>query len=550
MTDKLNESQISEYLMNVPDEVMEKLSFAMPWQSSEIGQSYSAADEDGFLPALTAEKEDTSTYRVLLQQECWRKFQTSPQVNTAVRGLTGRLVGLGFRVSCPIAEIQDVIDEIQLDWRNRLYNFWPKYVGRSLIEGELFLLFTVHKDGFIEIDFVDPTVLAGGGDDGSGIVFHPTKALLPVFYNLTTSNGNVYDQVPSIYVARFPELVRSLNNSPYVKDEYQRASKTADPAFRKIGGYYRFICALEKGFMTKRAVGYLRTTISWLNHYENLKKYEIDHKKSSGAYVWAFKITEPRMFKLWLSLTDEERAKTGIMAKKSPGASVILPPGIEMEPKYPQLTKISGEDTDILNLVTTGLNEPEDVSTGSSKGTYASIKASRGPASDRVSDEIAYFERWLKYDFWSAIFFLRSSVTDFPSFFPMKEAVGFKNKEPIFRKVKKSPEQIIEIDFPTSETIDFESRAKGLLGVKHGPIAESLGISNKEVARRMGFNSYGRMRLDKATEDELYPDLVYSVDSESMQENTEGEPSKQEANNQGTTKQRPKLVKRTPQESK
>lgn len=528
MTDKLNETQIKEYLQNIPNEVMESISFSMPWQTSEIGQSYDVADEDGFIPSLVNEKEDTNQFRVSLQQECWRKFQTSPQVNTAVRGLTGRLVGAGFKVTCPVAEIQDVIDDIQFDWRNQLYKYWPKYIARAFIEGELFLLFTVHNDGFIEIDFVDPTIISSGGDDGTGIIFHPTKALLPVFYNLKTDAMNVYDQVPSIYVSRFPELARAVKDHVDVKAQYQKASKTRRKTFSKTGGYYRFICAWEKGFMTKRAVGYLRTTIAWLNHYENLKKYEIDHKKSSGAYVWVFKITEPRMFKLWLSLTDEERRKTGIMAKKTPGASVVLPPGVEMEAKYPQLSKITGEDTDILNLVTSGLNEPEDVSTGQSRGTYASIKASRGPASDRVADEIAYFERWLQYDFWAAIFYLRSVATDFSEKFPIKEAVGFKNKEPVFRTVNKPPERILEIDFPISEMIDFESRAKGLLGVKHGPVAQSLGISNREVARRMGFNSYSRSRLEKATEDEIYPDLVYESDAEAMQENAEGEQGKQQ----------------------
>lgn len=524
----MSNEEVTKYLLDMPDEVMEKISFSMPWQTSEQGQEPYTKDEDGFSPAMINEKEDTNTYRVCLQQECWSKFQTSPQVNTAIRGLVGRLVGGGFRITSPIAEIQDFIEDIEQDWRNQLYKFWPKYVARSFVEGELFLLFTVHSDGFVEIDFIDPTIISSGGDDGTGIVFHPTKALLPVFYNLKTDQMNVYDQVPSIYVARFPELARAVKDHPDVKAKYQKASKTRRKIFKKTRGYYRFICALEKGFMTKRAVGYLRTTISWLNHYENLKKYEIDHKKSSGAYVWTFKITEPRMFKLWLSLTDEDRRKTGIMAKKTPGASIILPPGMEMEAKYPQLSNITGEDTDILNLVTSGLNEPEDVSTGQSKGTYASIKASRGPASDRVSDEIAYFDRWLKYDFWSAIFYLKSVVTEFPEKFPVKEAINFENQKPKFRTAQKRPEQTLEIDYPVSEMIDFESRAKGLLGVKHGSIAQTLGISNKEIARRLGINAYSRARLEKAVEDDIYPELVYESDAEAVQEKTEGEKPKKE----------------------
>lgn len=536
---RMSQDEIQTYLLDMPDEVIQNLTFSVPWQTSEVGETHGVEDEDGFPLSISGNKEDTSAYRVALQQECWKKFQTNPQVNTAIRGLAGRLVGAGFRITSPIAEIQDVIEEIEIDWRNQLYKFWPKYAARSFVEGELILLLTVHDNGFVEIDFIDPTSISTGGDDGTGIIFHPTKALLPVFYNVrpdtTKMYGrigvtDVYEQIPSIYVAKFPEIARAVKSHPDVMVKYQKMSRTRKKAFRKTGGFFRFICAWEKGFMTKRAVGYLRTTIEWLNHYENLKKYEIDHKKSSGAYVWTFKITEPRMFKLWLSLTDEDRRKTGIMAKKTPGASIVLPPGIEMEAKYPQLNSISGQDTDIQNLITSGLNEPEDVSTGQSKGTFASIKASRGPASDRIMDEIAYFDRWLKFDLWAAIFYLRSVVTDFPETFTVKEAYKFEGKKPLFRNVKKRPEQLLEIDYPTSEMIDFETRAKGLLGTKHGPIAQSLGVSNKEVASRMGFNAYGRARLEKATEDEMYPELIYESDTnaESTQEKAEGEKPKSE----------------------
>ena len=104
-----------------------------------------------------------------------------------------------------------------------------------------------------------------------------------------------------------------------------------------------------------------------------------------------------------------------------------------------------------------------------------------------------------------------------------------KNQEPIFRHVRRRPEQLIDISFPVSEMIDFETRAKGLLGAKHGPIIESLGIPHDEVAKRLGIGGYGRMRLKKATEDEKYPKLVYSFDSdaESLQEKVEGEKPKE-----------------------
>jgi hypothetical protein len=61
-----------------------------------------------------------------------------------------------------------------------------------------------------------------------------------------------------------------------------------------------------------------------LNYYENLKKYEIDHKKSAGAYLWIVTMEDPRAFRAWLALTDEQKRKTGIAAKKTPGSTLVL----------------------------------------------------------------------------------------------------------------------------------------------------------------------------------------------------------------------------------
>lgn len=539
----MNQQEIAEYVMNIPDEVMSNMTFSVPWQFDE-GTS-ERKDPDGF-PTTSDGKEDGALARRSLQDQCWDKFQRNPQVNTAIRGLAGRMCGNGFGASSEIRQIQEVLDEITFDWRNRLYALWPKYAARAEIEGELFLLFTLHENGFVEVDFVDPTTVDSGGDDGTGIIFHPTKALMPLFFNVRTNRLNStnlkeHEQIPSIYVARYPQFVNDVKKHLDFKASYQENSKSRKKVFQDFGGYYRFMCYWEKGYMTRRAIGYLRTTLEWLNHYENLKKYEIDHKKSAGAYVWTVQIEDPRTFKLWLSLSDEERAKTGIMAKKTPGSTLVLPPGCTLSATYPQLSKISEEDTDILSLITAGLNEPEDISTGASRAPYASVKASRGPYSDRMSDEIAYFERFLKYEFWSTIFFLRSKVVRFPTKFKVREATSFdENGEPKFETLQKSPEHLVDISFPTSEVIDYEARAKGLLGTKHGPVSEQIGIPSSEVARRMGFGGYGRLRLQKATEDSRYPELVYSagVDAEKVQETTEGEPGK-------ITAPKKKLVKRT-----
>jgi len=510
-----------DYMLNMPDEVIRRISFVMPWQYDSDDGTYIDPDKKKASDLLHGDK----ATRDSLQTESWNKFNKNPQVSSAIRDQVGRITGLGFGAASGNFEVDQAIQEIEFDPRNRLYNYWPKWVGRTFIEGELFLSLTLHLDGFVEVDFNDPSELASKGDDNTGIIFHPNKTFMPLFYLFGDKTGQGNRIVPSIFVGMFPELAKFGRNHKDFNEKFLVGSNGRGRRYAKIGGFKRFIISWDRGFMTRRNISYLRTILEWLNHYEQLKKYEIDHKKSSGAYMWVFQFEDARAFKLWLSLSDTERRKTSILAKKTPGGSLVLPPGMSVTAVNPNLTSIKEQDTDILQMVASGLNVPEDVMTGTSKGTFASVKASRGPMSDRTSDEIAYFSRFYIHDFWGSIFFLKSAIGTFPRMIKVRKAIDFKDQEPVFKNIAVRPEFLVEPSFPVSEMIDLESRARGLLGVKHGPVSESLGVPNSDVASRMGVGGYAQARLQKATEDEKYPELVFNIDAESLQETIEGEPS-------------------------
>ncbi len=512
-----NNSAAIRALKKLSDEDLSALSFTLPWQYDSSTGDYKS-DEDGF-PLQSTSKRTTESTRKELQIECWNKFHENPQVNTAVRGLVGRLTAFGFEISSDHPVVQENVESTEFDWRNRLYTFWPKFVGRAMIEGELFLCLTLHRDGFVEVDFIDPSLIDSSIYSG-GVIVHPFKVTLPIIYCIKDTNGKEF-HIPSIYVAHDPKLLKSI-------DTKNMNFLDTDSSFKALGGHTKFIVSWDRSFISTRNTSYLRTTIEWLNHYENLKKYEIDHKKSSGAYLWVVTIEDPKSFRLWLSLSEDDKRKTGLMAKKTPGGTLILPPGMKMTAVNPQLPKISEGDTDILHMITSGLNEPEDVATGQSKGTFASVKASRGPMSDRISDEVAYFERFLKYDFYASVFLLKNKVGKMPDVFKVKRAVDFKDEKPIFENVKVKPEKLLSISFPVSDVIDAESRARAYLGVKHGSVYDTLGIPNAEIAKKLGFGSYKKLRLEQATEEEQYPELLPTLDAESVQEKREAEPGKKE----------------------
>jgi hypothetical protein len=523
-------------LEKLDDSEIAALQFTLPWQYTPTDEETQYKDADGFVQNIY----DPTMSRESLQQVCWTKFNKNPYVGTSVRGQVGRLTGWGFEVSSEIAEVNDVIIETEFDPRNQLYNYWSKFVGRSIIEGELFLGVTIHKDSFVEVDFIDPKNVGGGGTDG--VIYHPTKTTMPLAYYIKTVDSNdPLNQkgtiiVPSIFLAYYPDLYKYVQKSTGFNETLIADSRDASPKFKKLKGFKRFIVSWDKSFITQRNTSYLRTILEWLNHYETLKKYEIDHKKSAGAYVWVIYIEDPKAFRTWLSLSDEERRKTGIMAKKTPGSTLILPPGMKMEAQTPKLPNISESDTDILHMVTGGLNEPEDVSTGQSKGTFASVKASRGPMSDRMSDEIAYFDRFLKFDFYRAVFYLKAAVGDFPKEFSVREAVDYKKQKPVFKTVKKQPMFLVDVTYPVSEVNDPESKAKAFLGVKHGSVYDTLQVPNSEIAKRMGFGNYSRLRLKWATEDEKYPPPVVPLDEGGEQMDQEGLQPMKKQNSPGTQK--------------
>ena len=498
-------------------QVDQELKFSSVWQYNPYSGKPGSKDSDGFSLDLDTNKKELYAYdREVLQEACWNKYHTNPFVNTSIRSMVGRIVGNGFEVTSNNTQINQIIKEITFDPRNSLYKNLSKYLTRRYIEGELFLLVTVHNNGFCEIDFVDPSVVKGGSNDG--ITMHPNKPQMPLIYTIDT--GDEQYQIPSIYIARYPELLsvaKKDKNNEY-NEELIKFSRTSKKKFKKIGGFNRFMIQWDTGLVTKRNVSHLWSVLKWLNHYELLKDLEIDHKRSSSAYCYVAKFEDARSYKLWMSLSDEDRAKTGLMAKKTPGGTLVLPPGVDTKIISPQLQKISDADTDILGLISAGLNESSNIMTGESKGTYASSKSQKGPATDRMQDEISDFNKFWKYDFWSSIFFLKNAIGKLPKVFKVREAVDFKNQEPVFKMVSKKPEELIQINNPISAEVDYSDIVKSFCGVKHGSLNETLGLSNELIANKLGINNYKLARLQTATEDEKYPELITAEDQETKQE--------------------------------
>ena len=509
-----------------------KLLFTMP-----DGSKGMVVDSDGF-PVVAKFDEETLQGFQALQRECWNKFNSNPQVYTSIDDTGGYLAGANFEFYSEFEDVQDFIYKMITDSRNRLYSHFEKFVIRSEIEGELLLSATVHPDGFVEIDFIPPSSLVCKGTDHRGIIYHPLKPTMPLYYVVNIKDEDGKDKahaIPSIYVSEFPEdMVPRLEGHKFIKDgTYKVYNKSSKSTFKVLGGFQTFIISWDRSLFTDRNVSHLRTVIEWANHYEELKRYEIDHKRSSGAYLWIATFEDMNAFRKWIGLTEEEREATGFYKQKTPGGTLVLPPGMSMECKNPNLSKISDADTDIMQMIVSGLNRSEDMVTGSNSGTYASVKASRGPEADRKEMKTERWRRFLVYDFWRHIFRIKATLdSKFVLLRSTEVVTGFdQSKNPKKGKRKVPIWESMEITFPSSEVVDIESAAKGLLNVKHGSIVDTLGIPPSVVAKKLGFRNYSRMRLQHAAEDAKYPTLASAVDaadSESQQENKELEGAKKD----------------------
>jgi len=445
---------------------IDKMAASVPWQqetdSAGILNKKPVIDIDGFKISGFGMDASYSGY-ALIQKFCWLKFKQNGFVYTSTMDTVGRMVGNGFSQSSFYPKCSDVMESIWEDPRNGLIQNFSKYIARSLIQGELFLVLSVHTDGFVEIDFLSPSQIGGFNDD-SGVLMATDKPMFPLMYQVMSDTGrNKF--IPDINLAYYPELWAQIRGN---KDVPMRdiIGKSNNKIFKAVGGYSTFIVRWDQGFVTKRNVGGVRATLKWLEKYEQLKDWEIDHKKSSGAYLWCIEVKDRQSLRLWLAMSDEERAKTGLMAPKVPGGTLFLPPGFTLTCNNPKLSSISDQDSDILRLISAGLNVAEDAMTGSSSGsTYGGVKMSRGPMTDRIQDHAINLDRWLIHGFWRGVLWLHSKVGGMPWEYSTKIAYKFDDAgAPKYRLKKFQAHKTISISHPVSASVDLERQIAGITG--------------------------------------------------------------------------------------
>ena len=441
-----------------------------------------------------------------LQEQCYEKYRTFGPLNASVNSKADYTAGAGFDLYSPYYEIQAFMRDLWYSHRNKMYTRIVGFMIRMLAEGELFLLLSFDEKGKAKVRVLEPSRIGRGGN--TGLILNPDDATETLFYK--------YKQefIPDINIAYNPEKYGLVKDQvPIAKLKNSRVASTKYRAFRaNLGGYNRFVIHWKNltGIMEyERDTSSLSAILEALNLYWNAIKWQLDHKKAQAAYtnIFSFEdtITGKLAFHMFKKMTPQQKIDSGLTGRLKPGSRVFCMPGLKFDVKNPQLSKIDGDNRDLLNIAGAGAQTPQDMFQGQSAGaTHASLKSSRSPLEKEIENLQTKLGQFIKFDVLRACFYVASQVSDFPSEFEttIVDRSSGKMKE---KKVKVEPCELVTVIRPH---VKFESELQGkasaFFGNNHDG-ATSKGMSDERAMAGLGINDYEREQDKRFLEEKNRP---------------------------------------------
>jgi len=483
------------------------------WQSSrDVANVYFAENPLAEIigAAVKDGKGKSANWREL-QKKCWELYRGFGPISSAVNSKADYTTGHGFSIYSSNLEIRTWLKDFIYSYRNRLYAALNGWLIRMLAEGELFVLLIFDEEGRATVRLLEPDRI-GKGASKDGILTNPNDVTQTLFYE------HYYDRqsselIPDVSILLNPDVMLPIvkDVEGYVESKTERSRGTGGK-FKKIGGYNRFILHwknLTGIHEYKRDMSVISTVLEAVNLYWNAIKWQLDHKKAQCAYTNVIKFSDSPQgriaYGLWKSLTEAERKATGLEGALSPGSTIFLLPGMEYDVQSPQLSKLEGENQDLLNVAGAGMKSPQDMFQGQSAGaTHASLRASRSPLEMEIKNVQYKLHNFLVYEVFRACFHVSSMFGKLAPTFKKEEVEEFREGIPKFAQVDVEPIELVEITFPE---ISFEGKPEGqasaYLGSKHSGL-RSLGISDKKIAEKMGIGDLERQRAQRALEEKQY----------------------------------------------
>lgn len=481
---------------------------ASSWQDPG-GNAASTIGTDLFnLAGMGAAEEIPSEIgRVDLQQKCWETYRTFGPIRATIDSKSDYTAGAGFSVASKNTDINEFLHDLYASRRNKLYSAIPSWITRMQAQGELFLLISFDGNADATVRVVEPGTIVGG-DKGYGVITHPDDVTTKLFYIRKSKDGE--ELIPDINLLYEPSLINAA--VPAInKRKIGSLTKTKSRAFRKFGGFRRFIIHWsnltgETKFV--RDSSSLLSVLEAKNLYWNTIKWQVDHKKAQTAYTVEVGFEDSPAgrvaWNVWKRMKDTERDATGLTKTLTPGSRVFTMPGMKIKIHAPQLTKLQGENADLLNVMGAGIKTPQDMIQGNSAGsTYASLRMSRPP----LLIEIKNLQLRLKLhldELNEACLYAKSAFGGLLESYPVKVVDKVSKGVPTFRTVERKPHTLVIFSFPAI-VLDNQpdNTANAWMGSAHTGVA-ALGVSRKRVAHAMGVDNLDMERRAKWLEEEEY----------------------------------------------
>ena len=487
-----------------------------PWQGV-TALSFTADLKDETWDGAKDSKAQAPEWRIQ-QDKCWNKYRRFGPVNASINSKADYVTGAGFKVDSPVLQIRQALKSFWYGMHNQLYKTSNSWLVRMQSEGELFLLFSIAEvktpEKFqVKIRVLEPSRIGDGNE--TGLIVNPSDATETLFYEHKTSAGT--EIIPDIRIAFNPELAK-LKLSTEI-DKAKLKTSQGGGKFSKLGGFNRFFLHWKNltGIVEyERDISSLSSVLEYINLYENSIKWRLDHLKAMSAYTNIVKFTETPLGKasyyLFMHMTDEQRAKTGLTKQLKPGGTLILMPGVEFDVKNPNLGNLPVQDP-LLNLTGSGLRSPMDLFQGNASGlTNSTVEATRSPYEADIETLQTKHEDFLRWEVLRSYFWILTQLAGFPATFKKKEVeeiVGGKGK-------------IVEIDVEPCELVNISSpnikftkqpleTVQAYLGSKH-PGLHGIGVSADSAAKALGVDDLHAEKRKQILEIEEFGEIAVAPD--------------------------------------
>ncbi len=446
-----------------------------------------------------------------IQSLCWQKYRTFGPINASVNSKSDYVTGDGFSVYSDNLDINRFLVDLIYSRRNRLYQSINGWMVRMQAEGELFTLISFDEKGSATIRVLEPSRV-GLGDNDDGLIVHPDDSTQTLFYSYRYRDDK-NELIPDVNILFDPDLIEAAKSNRKFQEDKTLRSRNSNPAFKKIKGYSRFILHwknLTGIHEYRRDTSHLRTVLEAINLYWTAIKWELDHKKAQTAYTVEVSFDESPSgrvaWQIWKKMSDADKAKTGLTKALTPGSRIFTMPGMSIKVHAPQLTKLSGENQDLLNIAGAGARTPQDLWQGQSSGaSFSSLKMTRPPLIQEIKNMGFKLMGFLKYEFLRTCFYGKSVIGgDFPMEFKKTEVEEFTDGVPKFKDIDVEPIELVSVTFPVISLENApEKKANSLLGSKHAGL-RSLGISDDHIAKQMGIADLARQKNESALEEKVF----------------------------------------------